>query len=129
MESTYFPSAVFFLSQKCQLEKELKEETTKLQSDSLSLKKEVKALNDITNQQAKTIVSLQTGNSVACRSTPSSAHRSVKRKSIATDLKAALSVCDPHFVPVSVEVENVESGENDIKNGKFNTAEKKIIKR
>jgi hypothetical protein len=79
----------------------------------------VKALSGITKQQAKTIVSLQTGVSVSNRSTPkswslySSSHRSIKRKKIATNLEAALSVCASHFVPISVEVENVESGERE----------------
>jgi hypothetical protein len=118
------------LCQKRQLEKEVKEETTKrlkLESDTCLLKKEVKALTDVTKKQAKTIVSLTTGKSVPRRPSKSwnsysASYRCVKRKSIATGIKAALSVCDQHFVPLSVDVENIQSGEKeciDLKSGSF----------
>ena len=119
------------LCRKRQLEKDLNAETTKrmkLESESKLLKKEVRTLADITKQQMNTIVSLQTGKDITRRqtskswSTYSAAHRCVKRKSIAENIKAAMSVVDEHFVPLSVDIQNIESGEKEtveLSSGKF----------
>ena len=51
--------------------------------------------------------------------------QSRKRKRLLDDVKAALSVCaSSHFVPVSVDMENVESGQGekiDLRKGTFAT--------
>lgn len=119
------------LCRKRQLEKDLISETAKrmkLESESKSLKKDMKILADITKQRMNTIVSLQTGKHITCRqtskswSTYSAAHRCVKRKSIAENIKAAMSVVDEHFVPLSVDIQNVESGKKEtvqLSSGKF----------
>ena len=33
----------------------------------------------------------------------------MKRKQMVTEIKAALTVCDEHFVPISVDIENAET--------------------
>ena len=122
--------------QKRKLEQELKKETEKrlkLQYNSSLLKKEVKSLKNVTIQQARTIVSLKTGKSPHRRSSKrwssySSCHRSVKRKTVVSEIKASLSVCDDHFRPLTVDVENIESGEKeviDLESGKFLSCKEK----
>ena len=108
-------------SRKHELEEQLESEKCKRQKMEESLKQEVKSLRTTTKKQEKNILSLKmgkTGNgrgsSSKCWSSYSREHRIVKRKQIVTDMKAAaLTVCDKHFIPISMDIENAESGKRE----------------
>lgn len=114
---------------KVQLENELVKRQ-KLESDSASLKKEIKDLRAVSKEQARTIACLKAGKDEKSRGSSSKSwseycpsHRSVKKKQLVTGFKTALSAYDMHFTPLSVDVENVESGERarvDLTKGTFN---------
>ena len=111
-------------SRKRHLEKQLESETTKrqkLERESASLRTDVSHLRKSSEKQAKIIVSLKTGRNEDSRGSStkkwseySRPHQSQKRKRLANDVKAALSFCDSeHFIPVSVDVKNSESGKEE----------------
>ena len=113
-----------FIKRKRQLEVQLeteKKKRQKLESDSASHKKEVKNLRAVSKEQARAIVCLKTGKSEKSRGSSSKnwseycpSHRSVKKKQLVTGIKAALSACDEHFSPLSVDIQNIESGEREV---------------
>ena len=123
------------LLRKRQLENKLESEVAKrqkMETNSASLLKEVKQLRKVSTNQARTIVSLKAGRSENSHTSSSKnwssysrMQQSRKRKRLLDDVKAALSVCDSsHFVPVSVDMENVESGQGekiDLRKGTFAT--------
>ena len=125
------------LRRKRQLENKLESEVAKrqkMETNSASLLKEVKQLRKVSTDQARTIVSLKAGRRENSRTSSSKnwssysrMQQSRKRKRLLDDVKAALSVCDSsHFVPVSVDMENVESGQGekiDLRKGTFATQE------
>lgn len=130
-------SAKQFYTQKRQLEKQVETEKAKrlkLEAETTSLQKQVKCFGTVSRRQARTITALRLGrNEKASRTSSknwsdySRAHQSVKRKQIVAEMKAALSSSDQHFMPVSIEVENIESGEKesiDLLKGNFNKSYK-----
>lgn len=106
------------MHQKRRLQEELRDEVSKrqkLEVEKSSLMKQLQSLDKVSKDQARTIVSLKTGKERSYKSSRdwssySRSHQSVKRKNMITEVKAALSTCDSHFIPISVDVENVESG-------------------
>jgi hypothetical protein len=116
------PGVGALLHQKRRLEEQVENETSKrqkLEAETSSLKKQVLSLGKVSKKQAKTIVALKTGKSRIHRSSKqwssyNRSHRSVKRKSLVNGVKAALSFCnDENFIPLAVDVKNVESGKRE----------------
>ena len=79
-------------------------------------------LDNITKKQADTIVCLQTGRPERRRGTSktwsqySRQHQSQKKKMLAANVQAALSFCEEHWVPASLELVNVETGCREVLN-------------
>ena len=78
----------------------------------MKLEQEVKSLRSTSKKQEKTILSLKMGKTGSGRgpstktwSSYSRPYQSTKRKQMVTEIKAALTVCDEHFVPISVDFE------------------------
>ena len=120
---------------KLQVEQQLDHEVAKrmrFEEGIMTLKTEVKALHKAQKESARALGRLRMGLAVDTRGSSSKPwqsysrqHKSIKKKRLASEIKAALLSCSEPFQPVSVEVVNKDTGDKqflDIASGTFSAS-------
>ena len=118
------------LKRKFQVEQQLKMETTKRRK----LEIEARELRNMTKSQSKVMSQLlrnadccsqkSRGSSSKHWNSYSRQQRNSKRKAYAQNIKAATSCCEGHFKPLSMEIENIDTGNReiiDLESGSFSS--------
>ena len=109
-----------------QVEEQLCKEVSKchkIELENKMLRSEAATLHSAMKKQADTIVHLRTGRSEGGRGTSSKTwsqysrqHRNEKKKILAANVQAALSFREEHWIPVTVELVNVETSCREVLN-------------